>query len=130
MKTRIFLTVVFGSVLFIGAGFAQNQAVSEWAVDQNSSFLFGRILFSEKSDTVIFLDRVKFHDARVDIDSVDRIVYNRRTRTLTAVSGEKGKVRLGKEMELVTASPLNSKEDLTKVKVIEYTLGKKSVYVH
>jgi hypothetical protein len=128
MKRQFFSVIFFPVFLFALSGFSQSSKVLTGEIDSTSFITCGRISAGE-SDTVVFQDNVTFHSRLVNIDSVDRIVYNKLTKKLIVRSVSKGTVTLGKGMKLVTMLPLNNPDDWKKVTSIEYTIGEQSAYV-
>jgi len=91
-------------------GFAQNSKVSKWIIDKQTSFTCQSITNSEDSDTVIFQNAIFFHSPFVEIDSAQKIVFNKRSKKLTIVPPFTGRITMndGKNgMKVISEVPNN-----------------------
>jgi hypothetical protein len=107
-------------------GFAQDSKVSKWIIDKQTSFTCQSITFSEDSDTVIFLNTVIFHSPFVQIDSAEKILYNKRSKKLIIEPPFKGRITLndGKNgMKVLSGLPPDYIDRWKITRSIEYTLG-------
>jgi hypothetical protein len=130
MKPQTKLLISFIAVFLTVSGYSQDQQKSKWIVDGNSFFTSQRILYSERSDTVIFLT-VSFVSDYLKVNDVEKITYNKKTKKLIIINKDEGSLVMNGSkngMKLVSELDLSDPDGWKKVNFIEYTIGEHSVY--
>jgi hypothetical protein len=109
-------------------GFSQHKGFSKYLIDEANIFSCNYIIYSEKSDTVIFKDNVIFHNDFIQIDSVEKVLLIKKTKLLIIESSNKGTIILKHGMKIVSEEPLINNTEINLKNRIEYTLGDNKVY--
>jgi hypothetical protein len=127
MQRIIFLISI---LLPIGIfGIAQSKNSLKWSIDKNTYFMSQRIIASNDNDTVIFLDNVSFHSNLFSIDSVDKIVYCKKSKKLSIGSSKKGSLTLSEIMRPTIITPITEASDSYLFDELVYFIGEHTYYL-
>jgi hypothetical protein len=123
----IFLISILLSIGIFGVSQSKNSL--KWSIDKKTYFMSQRIIESNENDTVIFLDNVSFHSNLFNIDSVDKIVYCKKSKKLSICSSKKGSLKLSKIMRPTIITPITEASDSYLFDELEYIIGEHTYYL-
>jgi hypothetical protein len=130
-QKQLILTSILLTISVIGD--SQTNNALKWKIDKKIYFTSLRIIESKDNDTVIFLDNVCFHSKLFSIDSVDKIVYCKKSKKLSIGCSKKGShprsLKLSKIMRPTILTPITEISDVYSFDELEYIIGEHTYYL-
>lgn len=132
MQTRKAFIICLIMVSVVTITIAQTIPLSKWKVDKKNYFLYQNCISSNQNDTIIFFGIASFHCDLVNIDSVDKITYDKKTRKIilcgSKSGSKKGTIKFSDKIFKKMLTPITEISDTFPIDTIEYIIGEKTVY--
>ena len=133
MKTqkRIIISCSFSLLSFLGT--TQNLSTSNWVIDQNNSITCQNIIYTENSDTVIFLNDITLTLEFITLENADKVIYDKRTKNFIIIPiVEKGILKMKDGISIVKyvcQGVMDSGIEWKMDNYMEYTLGEHLLFI-